>query len=271
MDCLRQVERLGSLQVLSRAEEILDQSATRPIGTAWQRRIYQLAEALFQSIHMQLSVPLYYAQSEVRGANLDGLDYPLNDSPWLKDQFSCIRTLTDEGERQGQIRQITEWTNPGPGGYYLDLSNAYACPYIVPGSPYDDDPGFYDSPMRRFPYWKMPLPIRRAWRGYTGALNDKPFKLCFPNLDPVSHYRVRVVYSDTEEEIKVRLVANETIEIHPFIEKKMPPQPLEFDIPWEATRQGSLELALFRQPGKGGLGAGQEISEIWIIKKNVSG
>jgi hypothetical protein len=271
MDCLRQVEQLGSLQVLEQAEGVLDKSVTSPIHSVWQRRIYQLAEALFQSIHMQLSVPLYYAQSEVRGANLDGLDYPLNDSLWLKDQFSNIRTLTDEGERRVRVRQITEWTNPGPGGYYLDLSNAYACPYIVPGLPHEEDPGFYDSPMRRFPYWKFPLPIRRAWRGYTGALNDKPFKLCFPNLDPDSHYQVRVVYSDTEEEIKVRLVANETIEIHPFIEKKIPPQPLEFDIPWEATRQGSLDLALFRQPGKGGLGAGQEISEIWIIKKNVAG
>ena len=79
-------------------------------------------------------------------------------------------------------------------------------------------------PMRRFPYWKMPLPIRRSWRGYTGGLNDTPFRLRFPNLDPDSHYKVRVVYSDTEEEIKVRLVANETIEIHPFIAKKIPPQ-----------------------------------------------
>lgn len=267
MDCLRQAGQWGSLLAMDQAEQILNQSLTNPINLPWKRRIYQLAEALFQSIHMQLSVPLYYAQSEVRGANLDGLDFPLNDRLWLKDQFIRIRRLSNEQERLGQIQKIVEWSNPGPGGYYLDLSNAYACPYIVPGLPYEEDPGFYQSPMRRFPYMKSPYPIRRSWRGYTGALNDFPFKLHFPNLDPYSQYKVRVVYSDTEPDIKIRLMANETIEIHPFIEKNIPPQPFEFDIPWEATRQGSLTLTLYREPGKGGLGAGHEISEIWIIRK----
>ena len=57
---------------------------------------------------MQLSVPLYYAQSETRGANLDGVDYPLNDRPWLFDQFTRIRGLTDEEERLQEIRQDCE-------------------------------------------------------------------------------------------------------------------------------------------------------------------
>jgi len=267
MDRLRQADRLGSLLALDQAEAILDEAALKPIATGWQRRIYQLAEALFQSVHMQLSVSLYYAQSEVRGANLDGLDYPLNDRPWLKDQFARLRALTDEWERLDEINKILRWTDPGPGGYYLDLSNAYDCPFIVPGLPYEDDPGYYFSPMRRFPYWKFPLPLRRAWRGYTGALNDQPFRLSFPNLDPQASYRVRLVYSDTEPEIKIRLVADETIEIHPWIEKKIPPGPLEFDIPPEATRQGTLRLSLYRETGQGRLGAGHEISEIWIIKK----
>jgi hypothetical protein len=267
LDCLRQAEHLGARCALDQAERILDEAVTRPINLPWQRRIYQLAEALFQSIHMQLSVPLYHAQSEVRGANLDGLDYPLNDRPCLKDQFSRIRAIADEGEQLTEIKKITSWTNPGPGGIYLDLSNAYNCPYLVPGLPYEQDPGFYLSPHRRFPYWKFPLPIRRSWRGYTGALNDQPFRLHFPNLDPAAQYRVRLVYSDTEPEIKLRLVASDSIEIHPWLDKPIPPEPLEFEIPPEATRTGSLELSLYRQPGKGGLGAGHEICEIWIIRK----
>jgi hypothetical protein len=267
MECLRQADRLGSLLALDQAEAILDEAVIKPISTAWQRRIYQLAEALFQSVHMQLSVPLYYAQSEVRGANLDALDYPLNDRLWLKDQFRHLRTLADEWERLDEIEKIVRWSDPGPGGYYIDLSNAYDCPFIVPGLSYEDDPGYYFSPMRRFPYWKNPLPIRRSWRGYSGALNDQPFRLSFPSLDPSAAYKVRLVYSDTESEIKIRLMANETIEVHPFIGKKIPPLPQEFDIPPEATRQGSLTLSLYREPGHGGLGAGAEISEIWIIKK----
>jgi hypothetical protein len=149
----------------------------------------------------------------------------------------------------------------------VDLSNAYDCPFVVKGLPYEEDPGFYRSPHRRFPYWKDILPSRRSWRGYTGNLNDFPFRMVFPNLDPDAQYKVRVVYSDTEDEVKIRLVTDENFEIHPFMNKPFPRQPLEFDIPPSATCLGELRLSLVRQPGLGGLGAGHEISEIWIIKK----
>ena len=168
--------------------------------------------------------------------------------------------------------QIVTWTDPGPGGYYVDLSNAYDCPYLVDRLPYAEDPGFYRSPHRRFPYWKDQRPLRRAWRAYTGGLADFPFRLHFPLLDPNAAYKVRVVYSDTGEDVKVRLVAvdvqgKQEIEIHGFRLKLFPPQPLEFVIPREATSRGSLTLSLQREPGLGGLGAGHEISEIWIIKQ----
>ena len=269
MQRLRQVDILGSLAAMDEAEHVLDRAVLQPLNAGWRTRIYQLAEALFQSICMQLSVPLYAAQSERRGANLDGLDYPLNDMPWLKDRFARIREMTGEEERAAKIREIVNWSNPGPGGYYLDLSNAYGCPFIVQGAAYEEDPAFYRSPHRRFPYGKNSLPIRRSWRGYTGGLNDFPFRLKFPMLDSDARYKLRVVYSDTEDDVPIRLVANESIEIHPFVLKPFPPRPEEFDIPREATREGELRLSLSRQPGLGGLGAGHEICEIWIIKQDV--
>ena len=118
--------------------------------------------------------------------------------------------------------------------------------------------------------------MRRAWRAYTGCLADFPLRLHFPALDANVAYKVRVVYSDTEEEVKIRLVAtsasgtgqsSEQVEIHDYRLKPFPPVPLEFDIPAAATRDGELHLELSREPGLGGLGAGHEISEIWIIKK----
>ena len=268
MQRLRQVGQLGSPTAMDEAEHVLDKAVLQPLNADWRTRIYQLAEALFQSVRMQLSVPLYAAQSETRGANLDGLDYPLNDRPWLRDQFAQIRELADEQERIAKIRELTTWSNPGPGGYYIDLSNAYDCPYIVQGEAYEQDPAFYRTPHRRFPYWKNPLPIRRSWRGYTGGLNDHPFRLRFPAFDPDAQYKLRVVYSDTEDDVPIRLVANESIEIHPYTLKPFPPRPEEYDIPREVTRGGELRLSLLRQPGLGGLGAGHEICEIWIIKQD---
>lgn len=274
MDALGQAARLGSLAALDRSEATLDRAITAPIAQAWRTRIFQLAEALFQSIHMQLSVPLYAGQHETRGANLDGVDFPLNDRPWLKAQFSAIRTLESEEARLAAIEQIVHWTDPGAGGYYVDLSNAYGCPYLVDRLPYQEDPAFYRSPHRRFPYFKDKRPLRRAWRGFTGGLADFPLRLHFPALDPDAAYKVRLVYSDTEESRKtpIRLAAIDAggneIEVHGYMAKPYPPQPIEFAIPPAATRAGELRLALSREPGLGGLGAGHEISEIWIIKQS---
>ncbi|MCE7984558.1 MAG: hypothetical protein DYG89_25580 [Caldilinea sp. CFX5] len=271
LDVLRQAPTLGAFHALERAETLLNQFVIQPIAGGWRTRLFQLAEALFQSVHMQLSVVLYDAQSEVRGASLDGVDYPLNDRPWLLAQFQQIRTLLDESARLAAIHRIVTWTDPGPGGYYIDLSNAYDCPYLLDRLPYADDPGFYRSPHRRFPYWKDARPFRRAWRAYTGCLADFPFRLHFPRLDPDAGYQVQVVYSDTEENIKVRLSAvdkqtGDEVEIHPFQLKPFPPQPQTFAIPRTATSHGALTLSLQREPGLGGLGAGHEISEIWIIE-----
>ena len=44
----------------------------------WRARTFELAEALFQSIRMQLSVVRYQAIAVGRGANLDAIDYGLN-------------------------------------------------------------------------------------------------------------------------------------------------------------------------------------------------
>ena len=59
-----------------------------------------------------------------RGANLDLIDTPLNNRPWLLDQFARIRALPAEKERLAAIAAILDWTNPGPGGFYDDLGNA---------------------------------------------------------------------------------------------------------------------------------------------------
>ena len=62
-------------------------------------RVFELAEALFQSIRMQLSVPRYKAISMDRGANLDTIDVPLNNRGWLQQKFAEIRQQPDEADR----------------------------------------------------------------------------------------------------------------------------------------------------------------------------
>jgi hypothetical protein len=269
IDQLRQATEKGSLVALTEAERVLDLAVNRPISNGWRTRIYQLAEALFQSVHMQLSVELYRAQREVRGANLDGLDRALNNGPWLKERFAEIRALVDEFERLEAIQAILEWGNPGPGGFYDDLSNPFQRSHLVQGPGFEEDPTFLRSPFRQYAYQQHAQPLRLSWRTWTGTLKDAPLEMRYTDLDPCAQYKVRVVYSDANRHIPIRLEANQGVEVHPFIHKKVPRGPMEFEVPREATREGELILRWYREPGHGRAGRGCEISEIWLIKTSV--
>ena len=159
MEQLREAPVSGAMLAMAQAEHILDRAVTRRVSLGWRTRVFQLAEALFQSVaHMQLSVHLYQGQEEVRGANLDGIDFPLNNRPWLKERFAEIRQMATEEKRLEAIKQIVEWTNPGPGGFYDDLGSSIAQPHVVKGLSYTDDPSFLKSPQHRFPLSQRPAP-----------------------------------------------------------------------------------------------------------------
>ena len=130
---LREAKMLGTGLALQEAEAILDAAVTKRTATDYRARVFEMAEALFQSIRMQLSVDRYKAISVGRGANLDTIDQPLNNRRWLKDQFEEIRKLATEVERLQRIDEIIHWKDPGPGGFYDDLGNAAAQPHLVKG------------------------------------------------------------------------------------------------------------------------------------------
>ncbi|MDT7893641.1 hypothetical protein [Fervidibacter sp.] len=44
-------------------------------------------------------------------------------------------------------------------------------------------------------------------------------------------------------------------------------RPLEFDIPTEAVKGGTLTLTWYPEPGLGGNGRGCQVSELWLIRK----
>jgi len=107
MDVLRNAEQLGSLSAMDKAEAILDKAEKEKVAADWRARTFEMAEALFQSIRMQLSVERYQAKSTRRGGNLDLIDVPLNDSTRIRKLFRRIRRLESERSRLAAISQIT--------------------------------------------------------------------------------------------------------------------------------------------------------------------
>src|SRR5207248_7182807 len=109
MDQLRTARVGGSLAAMQQTEAILERSDHHKVAGDLRARVFELAEALFQSIRMQLSVPRYQAISVDRGANLDTIDMPLNNRHWLKDRFAALRELEDEAERLRGLEGIVNW------------------------------------------------------------------------------------------------------------------------------------------------------------------
>jgi hypothetical protein len=264
---LRQVPRTGSLAAVSQAEAILNRAVSQPVAEDLRARVFELGEALFQSIRMQLSVPRYQAIDVGRGANLDTIDVPLNNGDWLKQQFARVRRLGSEADRLKAIDAVLNWTNPGPGGFYDDLGNPLGHPHLVKGEGFDNDPAFLHSALVGFHGARG---WRQSWCRHAESLFDAPLSLHYRDLDPKAHYRVRVVYTGDSMRVKLRLVANEQMEIHSYLAKPDPPERLEFDLPHEATEKGTLTLTWSTEPGRGGNGRGCQVAEVWLIKKMIA-
>lgn len=91
--------------------------------------------------------------------------------------------------------------------------------------------------------------------------------MVYTHLDPTARYKIRVIYAGDSPKRKIRLVANEGMEVHPYLTKPMPFKPLEFAIASAATQQGKLTLSWSAEPGLGGNGRSCQVSEVWLIKE----
>lgn len=265
LDILRQAPRLSAAAAVDEAERILQRAVLAPVAQDLRARVFEMAEALYQSIRMQLSVPRYKAIGVERGANLDRIDTPLNNRVWLEARFAEVRQAGDEQERLKRIFDVANWTNPGPGGFYDSLGSVMERPHLVREPDHASDPEFRQAPLIGFEYDEPTW--RTAWQACAETRYDSPLRMHYDGLDPQAQYTLRVVYAGDTLEAPMRLVANGKYEIHPLLPKSEPVHPVEFDVPREATSGGALDLAWTQGPKQRGSGRGCQVAEVWLIKK----
>jgi len=274
MEILEKARQTGVSPAIDAAESLLDRADAPNALAALAVRVNELAEALFQSIGMQLSVGKYQAIEVGRGANLDELDVPLNNRVWLKARFAELRKLNDDEAKLRGIDEIVHWTDPGPGGFYDDLGNPSRQPHFVRDKPYALDPSYLETPTVGF---RSELSWRRSWCTHVDGLFQTPVQMHYRDLDPAARYKLRVVYAGDIIDVKIRLVAiaasadlpHREVEVHPFLAKPQPVKPVEFEIPPEATANGELTLQWHSNPERGGAGRGCQIAEVWLMKEHV--
>jgi hypothetical protein len=251
---------------MKKARAILNQADEEPVSQDWKQRIGELAEALFQSTHMQLSVKKYYAKAVGRGATLDLINYPLNNRFWLEDQLKRIKKLNNEKKRLAEIHKIVNWKNPGPGGFYDDLGNLDNQPHLVRGE--DKRLGVLKSPHIGFNVGGKAKHWRVSWQRYEQTnYGTAPVEMHYTGLDTTAQYVVKVTLSGDKFKTKVRLTADDNIQVHPYIRKPLPIHPVIYNIPKKATKDGELTLKWSQKPGQGGNGRGCQVAEVWLMKK----
>jgi hypothetical protein len=258
--------RAGSvLPALTAAETALSVDPSARAGGALRARVFELAEALFQSVHMQLSVPRYAKIDAGRGANLDLIDRPITNAEWLQKRFAEIRALASDAARRGAIDEVLNWTNPGPGGFYDDLGDPANRPHLEPGVGFENDPAFFHTVRTGFGS-RRNTPWRVSWYRHAEALYGNSIRLRYTGLDPSARYKVRFTQAGDGTPRATRLVAWGKFEIHPMRKKDLEVRPVEFEIPAEATAGGSLLLEWQANPEESGNGRFVQVSEVWLIR-----
>jgi hypothetical protein len=263
----------GSVAAMSGAAEALTRSYPPPAETALRTRVFQLAEGLFQTIQMQLSVPLYAAEAVWRGANLDTVDLPLNDRGWILAEFERIGSLKDEGERLNRLAKIVNWKNPGPGGFYDDLSDPANRPHWLAANGLSDDPEYRDVPVYTHTLRDGPGSVeswRSEWWAHLSAYEHSAVTLRYSHLDPRAHYKVKVVYVPSALSGAIHLTASGRYELHPpldpgVLRPNSMPIPREFEVPSGAYADGELALKWTVEPSLKDLGGFAQISEVWLV------
>lgn len=266
MHALAEAPRVGSLAAMEAAWQILHAPAeVSPL----RQRVFEVAEALYQSVRMQLSVERYKAIGRDRGATLDNIDVPFNNRNWLDKRFAAIRQMTDERARVKEVHGIVHWTDPGPGGFYDDLGNPAAQPHLLRPRTYEQDPGNLLSPRNAFVNTSRPgVDWRISTMSHAEVMYDGPMEMLYRHLDPAAQYKLKIIYGGEVSAARIlRLTANGSYEVHPFRKIDNVQEPVEFVLPKSVTASGSLRLRWERTPGMPGNGRGTQVAEVWLLRE----
>ncbi|MBL8234398.1 MAG: hypothetical protein JNL98_38225, partial [Bryobacterales bacterium] len=261
------VRRAGSNEVIQRAITWLGELRETPEMAALRKEAGRLGEESSQ---------LYGVRSE----GFFNLDHDFVGLGWLKRQLQ--RALAASGQARAELlHMITDYEDPGEGGFYDDAGTLDRCPNIVRGYPFD-----FGQPFVPEMLWESNRPSQRTMH-YTQD-EDQGVTFHYRNLDPKASYRIRftLVRPWYQDRYRGRMnQKSETIYAGDLVLARdlQVPERLSdfftFDIPPAAIRNGELiirfdraadvargsrvEREVWRNSG----GWGTIVSEAWLMKR----
>jgi len=264
----------GAMKAIRNAENLLEKAWKERILPDHQQKCYDLADSLFKSIGAQLTMKKHGAMSG-RGNFVDLINMPLNDAPYLLDQFKRIEKLTSEAEMLREIDQLLHRTDPGPGGFYDHFGDPESWYRVVPALSWEQDPGSLQSPRIGFGVglvgeeWVDEIQATgfkgqvtpRAWMKQAKTLYDQPLQIRYDNLDADAAYRIRISYTGRFRS-RMRMTTDDGQTIHDFIQTGEQPT-FEFNVPKAATADGKVIFEWTCGEGE----RGSQVTEIWLMKQ----
>jgi hypothetical protein len=246
---LSHAKELGSDKAMELALDKVNEADQKRLNQDLRQKIVDYCAAMFASIGMQTSVPLYQASGAERGAILDFVDYPLNNRWWLADEFEKIKKMSTEEQKLARLHILATWENPGPGSFYDNISDLSKGPRVKTRTEDATDVLWENNGMSRK-------------RLSTQLYQNFP-KLDYSDLDPNGQYLIRVSgYGDA-------LLRVDGERIEPTAYPKGFEEFKEFPLSPKYVSDGKLSIS-FDEPEESHLNWRQhsKVFDIWVLKLN---
>ena len=223
------------------------------------RRASQLAEELFNTIRMQLSVFRFHALAADRGANLDTIDAAFDNLPWLREQLHEAEKAVDDAGRHQAIEHIIATLRQPSGVLRDNLGVPGLHVHLLSGSTFEQDPSGLSSVYEAADYTHTDAAKPLAQLTYAGTLYDLPLQMHYTGLNTQAVYHLHATFASNGS--SVRLWVNR---------REFPLQcgahkdcnEADVDLPADIADKGSLLLEWSVSQGLGGNGRNLRIRTV---------
>ncbi|MBS1799506.1 MAG: hypothetical protein JSS95_06730 [Acidobacteria bacterium] len=227
------------------------------------QRIQNLADDLFASVRMQLTVSRHHASSVDRGANADSVDEPITDRLWILGKLKYAKA-TSGTNRTAIVKEILDMVAP-TSPLYDDIGQPGRQAHILPQPPALDNPilneRIYSGVIKSLQSDQV-LPISK--RTYLGSLYDEPMRMKYPNLKKNTKYLFHVTYAKDSTDLK--LSANHILLKGTCHSSANGCLEMTYSIPATLTSFGNLDFEWRSPRGLGGHGRVLQITTTELVE-----
>ncbi len=225
------------------------------------RRVEQLADDLFRTVRMQLSVPRYKALAVSRGANLDQISNPLTSAAWLRIQIERAKAGRSTEERTKIVGDALAALGESSRSIFDDLGDVTRQLHLIPTGTFKQDPSglqrTYLGVETSTRTDKLPMPLRT----FAGTLYDRPLEMQYDHL-PFHGIIAHIDLLADADKFTVR--ANGAL-LEPICAEGTPCRHPLYAIEAGLLRGGRLRLKILVAPGLGGNGRSLEVAAIHLL------